>query len=455
MKRATVVGAGFAGVEAAWAMAERGVSVRLIEMRPERQTPAHTTGYFAELVCSNSFKSKLPTSPAGLLKTEMQALGSLVLKLAAEHAVPGGEALAVDRDAFGAAITAAIESHPNIQVERREFLPEDVEAALGEGPVVLATGPLTTDPLSRMLAELTGREQLYFYDAVSPTVDASSLDRSVVFAQSRYDKGEGDDYLNCPFEKDHYFEFVRELVAAERAPIHAFEAGGNREAPESEKEGQFLEKVKYFSGCTPIEAIAEKGERSLMFGNFKPVGLTDPRTGRRPYAALQLRPENKEKTLYSLVACQTRLKWGEQKRIFRIVPGLANAEFVRYGVIHRNTYLDAPSCLTPQCELRAKPGLFVAGQLTGVEGYVESAAMGIYVGLLIAAQISPMPPATAYGALLGHLQDDTPREFAPMNINWGLLPDPPTPMRDKGLKRAWKLEAAHTAFAEWRDLLAL
>jgi len=455
VKRATVVGAGFAGVEAAWAMAERGVSVRLIEMRPERQTPAHTTGYFAELVCSNSFKSKLPTSPAGLLKTEMQALGSLVLKLAAEHAVPGGEALAVDRDAFGAAITAAIESHPNIQVERREFLPEDVEAALGEGPVVLATGPLTTDPLSRMLAELTGREQLYFYDAVSPTVDASSLDRSVVFAQSRYDKGEGDDYLNCPFEKDHYFEFVRELVAAERAPIHAFEAGGNREAPESEKEGQFLEKVKYFSGCTPIEAIAEKGERSLMFGNFKPVGLTDPRTGRRPYAALQLRPENKEKTLYSLVACQTRLKWGEQKRIFRIVPGLANAEFVRYGVIHRNTYLDAPSCLTPQCELRAKPGLFVAGQLTGVEGYVESAAMGIYVGLLIAAQISPMPPATAYGALLGHLQDDTPREFAPMNINWGLLPDPPTPMRDKGLKRAWKLEAAHTAFAEWRDLLAL
>lgn len=455
MKHVTVVGAGFAGVEAAWALAERGISVRIIEMRPERQTPAHTTGYFAELVCSNSFKSKLPTSPAGLLKTEMQALGSLVLKLAAEHAVPGGEALAVDRDAFGAAITAAIEAHPNIQVERREFLPEDVEAALLEGPVVLATGPLTTDPLSRMLAELTGREQLYFYDAVSPTVDASSLDRSIVFAQSRYDKGEGDDYLNCPFEKDHYFDFVRELVAAERAPIHAFEAGGNREAPESEKEGQFLEKVKYFSGCTPIEAIAEKGERSLMFGNFKPVGLTDPRTGRRPYAALQLRPENKEKTLYSLVACQTRLKWGEQTRIFRMVPGLENAEFVRYGVIHRNTYLDAPSCLTPQCEMRAKPGLFVAGQLTGVEGYVESAAMGIYVGLVIAAQISPMPPATAYGALLGHLQDDTPREFAPMNINWGLLPDPPTPMRDKGLKRAWKLDAAHAAFDEWRDLQAL
>lgn len=454
MKQVTVVGAGFAGVEAAWALAERGIAVRLIEMRPERQTPAHTTGYFAELVCSNSFKSKLPTSPAGLLKTEMQALGSLVLRLAAEHAVPGGEALAVDRDAFGAAITTAIESHPNISVERREFLPTDVEAALTEGPVVLATGPLTTDPLSRMLAELTGREQLYFYDAVSPTVDASSLDRSIVFAQSRYDKGEGDDYLNCPFEKDHYFDFVRELVRAERAPIHAFEAGGNREAPEREREGEFLEKVKYFSGCTPIEAIAEKGERSLMFGNFKPVGLTDPRTGRRPYAALQLRPENKEKTLYSLVACQTRLKWGEQKRIFQMVPGLGEAEFVRFGVIHRNTYLDAPSCLTPQCELRAKPGLFVAGQLTGVEGYVESAAMGIYVGLVIAAAIEPMPLATAYGALLNHLQDETPREFAPMNINWGLLPDPPMPMRDKGLKRAWKLDAAHAAFAEWRDLQA-
>ena len=456
----TVVGAGFAGVEAAWALASRGVPVRLYEMRPVHMTPAHTTGYFAELVCSNSLKSKLPTSPAGQLKAEMDGLGSLVLAIARQHEVPAGEALGVDRNAFGEAITRAIEEHPLIEVMRVEFAPAMADEMLPRGEMlILATGPLTSPALAEWLAQMTGRQHLYFYDAVSPTVDAASLDRSIVFAQSRYDKGEGDDYLNCPFDKETYQAFVRELVNAERAPIHAFEAGGRRDidGPESLEE-QLLEKIKYFSGCTPIEAIAEKGERSLAFGNFKPVGLTDPRTGRRPWAALQLRPENKEKTLYSLVACQTRLKWGEQRRVFRMVPGLEHAEFVRYGVIHRNTYLEAPKTLTPWLEMRDVPGLIIAGQLTGVEGYVESAAMGIYAGLaafkLMANESVAVPPREcAYGSLVAHLQDDTPREFAPMNINWGLFPEPSEETRDKAKRRQHKLDAARQAFAEWQQIV--
>ena len=463
----TVVGAGFAGVEAAWALASRGVKVRLIEMRPVQNTPAHTTDSFAELVCSNSFKSKLPTSPAGQLKTEMNALGSIVLEVAEKHAVPGGEALCVDRDAYAQEITGRIESNPFIQVERRPFIAEEASTFEGHGEdhLILATGPLTSPDLSEWLARITGREHLYFYDAVSPTVDASTLNYDIAFAQSRYDKGGGDDYLNCPFDKESYEAFVAELVKAERAPIHAFEAGGRRDDPhpltpspfsgeKGEGESEFLEKIKYFSGCTPIEAIAEKGARSLAFGNFKPVGLTDPRTGRRPWAALQLRPENAEKTLYSLVGCQTRLKWGEQKRIFRMVPGLENAEFVRFGVMHRNTYLEAPKALDLFLRLQGNPRVFVAGQLTGVEGYVESAAMGILVGLhalAVLKGVEPVDPAraTAYGSLLSHLRDDTPREFAPMNINWGLFPDPPVETRDKGVKRAAKLEAAMKGLEWW------
>lgn len=448
----TVVGAGFAGVEAAWALASRGASVRLIEMRPTTQTPAHTTGWFAELVCSNSLKSKRPDSPAGLLKSEMETLGSIVLQTALEHEVPGGEALAVDREEFGKAITQKLRSHPNIQLEERVFEPKELEKG---DLVILATGPLTADSLATWLASLTGRENLYFYDAVSPTIEASSIDQTIAFAQSRYDKG-GDDYLNCPFDKDSYEAFVAELIGAERAPIHAFEAGGKRDAAETETEQAFLKKVKYFAGCMPIEVIAERGARSLAFGNFKPVGLTDPRTGRRPWAALQLRPENKEKTLYSLVACQTRLKWGEQKRVFRMVPGLENAEFVRYGVIHRNTYLDAPNALYPDLSLKAMPNVFVAGQLTGVEGYVESAAMGILAGLHALARIqgqtfSNPPRASAYGSLLSHLQDQTPREFAPMNINWGLLPGTSDAPASKIDRKTAKLKEARIAFARWLE----
>ncbi len=456
-----IVGAGFAGVEAAWACVSRGIPVALYEMRPIKSSPAHTTDYFAELVCSNSLKSKLPTSPAGQLKSEMAALGSLILKLAEEHAVPGGEALCVDRNEFGKAVTQTLVEHPLVDVKREEVTPAMVEAWLGVNDlIILATGPLTSPSLSDWLAHQTGRSHLYFYDAVSPTVDASTLDMSIVFAESRYGKGEGNDYLNCPFNKENYEAFVAALVTAERAPFHAFEAGGVRGDVDLDDdyklpgEHQLLEQIKYFAGCTPIEAIAEKGARSLAFGNFKPMGLTDPRTGRRPWAALQLRPENQEKTLYSLVACQTRLKFGEQKRVFRMVPGLENAEFVRYGVIHRNTYLEAPKALTPHLEMRAVPNLFVAGQLTGVEGYVESAAMGILAGLTCVAKLAgkelPMPPReTAYGSLLAHLQDQTPREFAPMNINWGILPDPDPVPRDKGIKRAMKIAAAQHGLQKW------
>ncbi|MBL8060004.1 MAG: methylenetetrahydrofolate--tRNA-(uracil(54)-C(5))-methyltransferase (FADH(2)-oxidizing) TrmFO [Chthonomonas sp.] len=452
----SVVGAGFAGVEAAWAIASRGHHVRLFEMRPSANTPAHETSWFAELVCSNSFKSKSPTSPAGLLKAEMQALGSLVLAVAAEHAVPGGEALAVDRTKFSEAITDRLSSHPNVSVVREEATGDQIDGLLADGPVILATGPLTSPSLSSKLAEWTGRKHLYFYDAVAPTVTAESLDRSIIFAQSRYDKGEGDDYLNCPFGREEYEAFVEALVAADRAPIHAFEAGGKRDASPAEVEVEFLEKIKYFSGCSPIEAIAEKGARSLAFGNFKPVGLTDPRTGRRPYAALQLRPENREKSMYSLVACQTRLKWGEQKRVFQMVPGLQNAEFVRYGVIHRNTFVDAPSVLERNLQVKGRPNLYLSGQLTGVEGYVESAAMGIMAGLLTLTPDLELPPRpTALGSLFAHLQDDSQREFAPMNINWGLLPDPEPPTRDKGQKRAIKLENAHRAFAEWAQRISV
>ncbi|HWD40293.1 MAG TPA: methylenetetrahydrofolate--tRNA-(uracil(54)-C(5))-methyltransferase (FADH(2)-oxidizing) TrmFO [Fimbriimonas sp.] len=449
-----VVGGGFAGVEAAWAAAERGVRVSLYEMRPTTMTPAHTTEYLAELVCSNSLKSKLPTSPAGRLKEEMRALNSLILRIAHLHEVPAGEALGVDREAFGKAVTEAIANHPRIELRREELKPDQISGFLTQGKiVVLATGPLTSPEVSQWLARITGRDHLYFYDAVSPTVDAASVDRTIAFSQSRYGKGEGDDYLNCPFDKERYLAFVHALVSAERAPIHAFEAGGRRDA-KGEIEDAFLEKIKYFAGCTPIEAIAEAGERSLAFGNFKPVGLTDPRTGRRPYAALQLRPENKEKSLYSLVACQTRLKWGEQKRVFRMAPGLENAEFVRFGVIHRNTYLEAPTVLTADLEMRDVPNLFVAGQLTGVEGYVESAAMGIYAGLVASRRLqgleTPAPPrACAFGSLLSHLQDQTPREFAPMNVNWGLFPEPLEDFKDKGKRREAKMINAILSFAGW------
>lgn len=436
MAMITVVGGGFAGVEAAWAAANLGQRVRLFEMRPKRMTPAHTTDRLAELVCSNSFKSLAPDSPAGQLKAEMVALGSLVIPTGHEHSVPGGSALAVDRDKFAQSITDSIENHPLIDLIREEATLDILESAAKEGTLIIAAGPLASEPVTEFLSKLTGSEHLYFYDAVSPTVDASTIDFEKVFAQSRYDKGEGDDYINCPMNKEEYEAFIDALLAAERVPLKDFE------------------KPKYFEGCKPIEEIASKGRDSLRFGNFKPVGLRDPRTERRPWAAIQLRPENREKTLYSLVACQNRLKWGPQLEVLRMIPGLEKADFVRLGVIHRNTYIQAPEQMDDHLRMNSNRNVLVAGQLCGVEGYVESAAMGIYAGVTAAlTQIGkeiPAPPREcAYGCLISHLQDQTPREFAPMNINWGIFPDPDSTLK-KQQRRELKLENAGNAFAEWQ-----
>ncbi len=426
MAHVTVVGGGFAGVEAAWAAARQGVRVRLYEMRPQKMTPAHKTGWLAELVCSNSFKSMLPTTPSGQLKWEMEQLGSIVIPTAREFAVPAGEALAVEREPFAQAITARLESHPLIEIIR-----EEVTTIPHDRPLIIATGPLTSEPLADAIARLTGRKHLYFYDAVAPIVDASTIDYERVFFGSRREKGDPA-YINCPFTREEYERFWEALVSAERAPLHDFE------------------QPRFFEGCVPIEELAERGKDTLRFGPLKPVGLIDPRTGKRPYAVLQLRPENNERTLYSLVACQTRLKWGEQKRVFRLVPGLENAEFVRYGVVHRNTYLDSPRLLMPTLQFREDTRLFFAGQLVGVEGYIESAASGIIAGLNAARLLKGKPPLTppremVIGSLLHYIATYPHPDFPPMNANWGLLPEPDDAPRDREQRRALKLERARVA----------
>jgi methylenetetrahydrofolate--tRNA-(uracil-5-)-methyltransferase len=429
MQRITIVGGGFAGTEAAWAAARQGVPVRLYEMRPVKMTPAHKTGMLAELVCSNSFKSQLLTNPSGQLKWEMAQLGSLVIPTAQEHTVPAGEALAVDRETFAQAITQQIEDEPLIEIVR-----EEVTSLPHERPLIIATGPLTSEALAAEIARVSGREHLHFFDAVSPIVDASTIDYEKVFIASRYDKGDPG-YINCPFTKEEYERFWEAVINAERTPLHEFED------------------TKFFEGCVPLEELAARGPKTLAFGPFKPVGLTDPRTGRRPYAVMQLRPENNMRTLYSLVACQTRLKWGEQKRVFRLVPGLENADFVRYGVIHRNTYLDSPRLLDPTLQSRLDEGLFFAGQLVGVEGYIESAASGIVAGLNAARLVKglpliTLPQETVLGSLLHYIATYPHPEFPPMNANWGLLPDPEPPIKDKALKRQWKLEQAREGLSK-------
>lgn len=427
----TVAGGGFAGCEAAWAAANRGAKVLLYEMRPGKKTPAHETDYLAELVCSNSFKSLNPDSPAGQLKAEMEALGSLMIPTAKKHAVPGGDALAVDRNLFAAEMTEKIGGHANIDVIREEW---DGDLT-GSGPLIIATGPLTSEGLSQKLQELTGTNHLHFYDAVAPTVDAASVDRSIVWEQSRYDKGEAA-YLNCPFDKEQYDAFIDALLSAEQSIPHEFEKG------------------KYFEGCMPIEEIAARGRDSLRFGNMKPVGLTDPHTSGRAYAVLQLRPENREKTLYSMVACQSRMKWGDQGRVLRMIPGLEKAEFVRFGVIHQNLYLDSPRLIGTDFMVKNQPGLFFAGQITGVEGYVESGAVGILAGInavrfLEGKETTSPPRPCAYGSLAAHVTNEHTEEFSPMNINWGLFPEPEPAIKDKGVRRKAKLEAARKAFADW------
>ncbi|MDR3710090.1 MAG: methylenetetrahydrofolate--tRNA-(uracil(54)-C(5))-methyltransferase (FADH(2)-oxidizing) TrmFO [Capsulimonadaceae bacterium] len=413
MDRITVIGGGLAGAEAAWQALEAGAHVTLYEMRPSRSTGVHETDRFAELVCSNSLKSSLLTNGAGLLKEEMRRLGSLIIECAQAAQVPAGEALAVDRILFSQAVTERLAAHPRLTIVREECTEIDDSA-----PTVIATGPLTSQALAESIGKLTGAQQLFFYDAVAPTIDASTIDREKAFVQSRYDKGDAA-YLNCPMNREEYEAFHDALLHAELAPAHEHEAS-----------------TRYFEGCLPIEVLAARGPKTLSFGPMKPVGLTDPRTGRRPWAVLQLRQENLAATLYSMVGFQTRMKWGEQKRVFRMIPGLENAEFVRYGVIHRNTYIHSPSLLNATLQMRDRPNVFFAGQITGVEGYVESAATGILAGrnaarLAMALPLLAMPGVTMLGSLCDYVSAYEGKDFQPMNSNWGIIPPLDVSIRDK------------------------
>jgi len=427
-----VVGAGFAGVEAAWAVADAGLTVTLVEMRPDTMTPAHRTGNLAEIVCSNSFKSDTPGTASRMLKDEMRILGSVSLLAASESSVPAGGALAVDRNAFSQAVTRLIAEKPNIRVIRAEVteIPLDV-------PTIIATGPLTSEALGSAIVALTGEEHLYFHDAIAPTIDADSINRDIVFHASRYGKGEGG-YLNCPMTEDEYEAFIDALMSADRVPLKDFED------------------VRVFEGCMPVEEIAARGRLTLAHGPMKPVGLTDPRTGRMPFAVVQLRQENLDATTYGMVGFQTRLKWGEQKRIFRMIPGLENAEFARFGAMHRNTFINSPRLLNsvlryvgPGRDSNSAP-LFFAGQITGVEGYMESAATGIVAGRNLVAVLRGTEPAvfpeeTMIGALCRYVADSEEKRFQPMNACFGILP----PLRFRGRK-----SERHAAMAD-RGIRAL
>ena len=418
-----VVGAGLAGCEAAWQAAKRGLDVTLVEMKPVRFSAAHRSPDLAELVCSNSLRSNQLGNAAGLLKQEMRRLDSLVLAAADEAAVPAGRALAVDRVAFARRITDTLESHPRVSL-RREVVTRIPEAPL----VILATGPLTDAELARDLQALLGDAYLYFYDALSPILYADSIDCDVAFRASRYEEGEGD-YLNLPLTRAQYDAFVDALLAAETVPLHACEAD------------------LYFEGCLPIEEMARRGRETLAYGPMKPVGLIDPRSGSRPHAVVQLRQEDKQGLLYSMVGFQTKLRVPAQKRIFRELPGAAGAVFARFGSVHRNTYLNAPRHLTAELEVAKRPGLFVAGQMAGVEGYIESAALGLLAGIHVAFRArglaAPLAPAeTAHGALLRHLREADARGFEPMNVNYGLFPPlSPAPVRLRRRARNEQLAA--------------
>lgn len=416
MKKIKVIGAGLAGCEISLQLAEAGWQVSLHEMRPHKTTEAHHTDNFAELVCSNSMKSMLITTGSGLLKEEMKKLGCKLLALAETCAVPAGNALAVDREAFGKMITEMIENHPHITVVREEVTQLDDELT------VLATGPLTSAGMTSELARVIGKEYLYFFDAIAPILDADSLDRSIIYEKARYDKGEAD-YLNCPFSKEEYYAFVEALDEAEK-----------HEAKEFETEFFSDIKFRFYENCTPIEELARRGKDTLRYGVMRPVGLEDPRTDRRPFAAIQLRAENTDKTSYNLVGCQTMLKYGEQKRIFRLIPGMQKAEFVRYGSIHRNTYLNGPHILNPNLSLKAKPNVYVAGQLAGVEGYVESIFIGTLLANILLKDLEELPENTISGQLWRHLLTEA-KNFQPMNANYGILPDLGYRIKDKKLKK--------------------
>ena len=417
-ERVIVIGGGLAGSEAVWQMVKRGIKVVLYEMRPVKMTPAHKTDKLAELVCSNSLRAKPLDKAVGLLKEELKILNSIIMEAALSCEIEGGKALVVDRECFAEYITKKILEHPLVTVCREEVkkIPEDEV-------VIVATGPLTSEALADALAKFVNAPYLHFYDAIAPIVYADSINWEKVFVANRYREGEGA-YVNCPMTKEEYDKFVEELLKAEKVPLHPFE------------------EPKYFEGCLPIEVMAERGKDTLRYGPMKPVGLIDPRTGKEPYAVVQLRPENKEKTLYNMVGFQTKLKYPEQERVFRMIPGLEKAEFARYGSIHRNTFVNAPLVLKPTLQLKKAPNIFLAGQITGVEGYVESTAMGFVAGINAVRLIKKQkllvpPPETAIGSLINYLQTANPKHFQPMNINWGLFP-PLKIHKEKRLKKQEK-----------------
>ena len=454
-----IIGGGLAGSEAAWQAASLGVQVKVSEMRPTRATPVHQTDRLAELVCSNSFRGAQLENAVGLLKEEMRRLGSLVMRVADATRVPAGGALAVDRERFADGVTHALETHPLVEICREEVvtLPENDDSM----PVIVATGPLTSENLSREIVKLVGSEHLFFYDAISPIVLAESIDRSKVFAGSRYGRdspvdhsalptpdakppadasSEGGDYLNCPLDESEYVALHRAIVEAERAAVHDFDD------------------TKFFEGCLPVEVMADRGLDTLRFGPMKPVGLRDPTTGRRPHAVVQLRQDDLAAEHYSLVGFQTQMKWGEQQRVLRLIPGLEHAEFARLGMIHRNTYINAPRVLGPTFQVRNRPGLFFAGQVSGVEGYVESAASGLLAGLAAVAlqrglPLLPPPRTTAMGAIAFYVSHASTVDYQPTNVAFGLLPALDRPPRQKRARRQAMAERALSDLAAWQARL--
>lgn len=439
MKKVIIVGAGMAGSEAAWQVAQRGIKVDLYEMRPEKSTPAHKTEKFAELVCSNSLRGAGLENAVGLLKEEMRQLDSIIMESADINRVPAGGALAVDREGFSQYITDKVKNHPNVTVINKEIetIPQE-DAAI----TIIASGPLTSEVLAKSIGELTGQDYFYFYDAAAPLISKESIDMSKAYRASRYGKGTAD-YINCPMDKEEYEKFWQELTTAELAPIKEFE------------------KAKFFEGCMPVEEMARRGIDTLLYGPLKPVGLEDPKTGKRPYAVVQLRQDNAADSLYNIVGFQTHLKWPEQKRVFGLIPGLENAEFVRYGVMHRNTFINSPELLRPTLQYKDRADLLFAGQMTGVEGYIESAASGLVAGVnaaYLAKGENPVifPEQTAHGSMCKYITSAVAKHFQPMNANFGLMPPLEERIRDKKLKKQKIAERALEFLAKFKiDVLKL
>jgi methylenetetrahydrofolate--tRNA-(uracil-5-)-methyltransferase len=430
-----VIGGGLAGSESAWQLAKRGLKVRLYEMRGIKKTEAHITDNLAELVCSNSFRSDDITNAVGLLHEELRRMGSLIMECADTHRIPAGSALAVDRHGFSNAVQNALENHPLVTIVRQE-----VTALPEKELTILATGPLTSHDLSQQLMKITGEEYLAFFDAIAPIAFKHTINFDIAWMQSRYDKGEGKDYINCPLNRDQYYNFVEELLKADKTEFKDWE----KDTP-------------YFNGCLPIEVMAERGKDVLRFGPMKPVGLTNPHSTDKPYAVIQLRQDNKTGTLYNMVGFQTKLKYGEQQRIFRTIPGLENAEFARLGGLHRNTFINSPRALDAELRLKNQPNIRVAGQITGVEGYLESACIGLFAGIFTAAQacgqvVPEIPPQTASGSLLRHITHNANADtFQPMNINYGLFPELPGKIKGDARKE-FHSKRALDALANWNAI---